>query len=253
MSFAVEWLNLREAADNAARDAHLRDRAAALIGSQPDPLIVDLGAGTGSTMRALGHPHARWRLIDNDRDLLQEAARRGGERVETVEMDLTRVEDLPLNGATLVTASALFDLVGAPWIDALADRLATERIGIYAALSYDGNLGWAPPDRADQEISQAFNRDQRSDKGFGPALGPDGAAYLTDAMRKRGYAVHEAQSPWQLGSDDAALHRALLEGIADAAAQSGAPDAGEWLSRKFAALERTRCVVGHVDVLALPG
>lgn len=252
MSFAVEWLDLRESADNAARDADLRGRVLKFLGAKGDPLVVDLGAGTGSTMRTLAEADTRWRLIDNDPKLLAEAARRGGGKVETVEMDLRRVEAIPLDGVSLVSASALFDLVSAEWIDALADRLAETHTGIYAALSYDGMLEWDPSDIDDSAAQNAFNADQRTVKSFGPALGPDGASHLAEAMKTRGFEVHVAQSPWCLGDADAALQRSLLEGIAEAAARSGMINADDWLARRLNAVEKARCTVGHVDVLALP-
>lgn len=252
MSFAIEWLDLRESADNAARDTDLRSRVMTFLASKGEPLIADLGAGTGSTMRALAGVDTRWRLIDNDPKLLTEAARRGGGKVETVEMDLTRVEDIPLDGVSLVSASALFDLVSAEWIDALADRLAEASIGIYAALSYDGILEWEPSDIDDSAAQDAFNADQRTVKSFGLALGPDGASHLAEAMKIRGFELHVAQSPWRLGGTDAALQRSLLEGIAEAAARSGMANAADWLARRLDAAEKTRCTVGHLDVLALP-
>ncbi|WP_370582807.1 methyltransferase domain-containing protein [Paracoccus sp. NBH48] len=50
-------------------------QAAVLAG--PDPVVLDLGCGTGSTLRTLG-PHlpdnARWHLVDNDPALLERAA-----------------------------------------------------------------------------------------------------------------------------------------------------------------------------------
>lgn len=52
MGFAPQWLALREPADRAARDTALLARAAHLAG--PAPVIVDLGAGTGASVRALG-------------------------------------------------------------------------------------------------------------------------------------------------------------------------------------------------------
>jgi len=252
MSFTTDWLDLREAADNAARDADLRNRVTAFLGSTPDPLVVDLGAGTGSTMRALNVANTKWRLVDHDPALLAEAARRGGSMVETAEMDLTRVEAIPLDGASLVTASALFDLVGAEWIDALADRLAKARIGIYAALTYDGVLEWDPADDDDTAARAAFNADQRTVKGFGPALGPDGGTYLAEALRMRGFEVAVAQSPWRLGEADTALHASLLEGIAEAAERSGMENADTWLARRLEVVQQSQCTVGHVDVLALP-
>jgi hypothetical protein len=252
MSFSTAWLDLRESADNAARDASMLADVRAFLAQQPDPVIIDLGSGTGSTLRAIGEVPARWRLIDNDPALLAEAARRSGPGVDTVELDLTRTADIPLDGAALVTASALFDLASARWIDALADRLAASRTGLYAALSYDGVLAWSPADPDDATIRDAFNAHQRGEKGFGPALGPSGASHLAEAMRRRGYRVMIADSPWQLGPAETELQRALVTGIADAARELDVASADSWLTRRLAAASSAHCTVGHLDVLALP-
>ena len=52
--FPISWLDLREGADHAARDPGLLAAAAAIVDAADDPLVVDLGCGTGSTLRALG-------------------------------------------------------------------------------------------------------------------------------------------------------------------------------------------------------
>lgn len=252
MSFSTEWLDLRENADAAARDAPMLAEVRRVLEQTGAPLVVDLGSGTGSTLRAIGISHARWRLVDHDPVLLAEAARRCGSDVETVEMDLTRTAGIPLDRATLVTASALFDLASASWIDALADRLAASQTGLYAALSYDGFLEWMPSDPEDAAIRDAFNAHQRGEKSFGLALGPDGAGYLADAMRKRGYVVTMAGSPWRLGPADAELHRALVTGIESAAGETGLESVDAWRARRLAAVPQAHCMVGHIDLLALP-
>jgi trans-aconitate methyltransferase len=76
MGFSAEWLALREPADHAARDAGLLMAAARAAGDSA--VIVDLGCGTGSTRRAFGEllPHADWRMVDGDADLLVRAGER---------------------------------------------------------------------------------------------------------------------------------------------------------------------------------
>lgn len=252
MSFALEWLDLREPADHAARDPSLLDAAAAFLMAAEAPLVVDLGAGSGSTLRAFGArvAGARWRLVDRDRALLGAAAARAG--AETVEADLRAVDSLPLAGARLVTASALLDLVSAAWVERLAGLLAAD-VGLYAALSYDGTVIWEPALREDAAVLAAFNAHQRGDKGFGPALGPDAGRHLARVLEERGFAVATAASPWQLGPEQWQLQAALAEGIGAAAAESGVV-AGGWVqARREAAMAGvSSCIVGHLDVLALP-
>jgi hypothetical protein len=255
MSFDTKWLDLREPADHAARDARLLAEAAGWLAAADAPLAVDLGAGTGSTIRAFGSlaAGARWRLLDNDPALLAEAARRHG-GAEAVAADLADVAALPLEGARLVTASALIDLVSDAWLVRLADRLAADRLGFYAALSYDGEMAWEPADPRDDGLLLAFNAHQHSDKGLGPALGPAAGTRLADVMAARGFVVRTAASPWRLGPDRGALQAELAAGMASAAADAEAIGgrAADWAQRRRATAGASSCTVGHLDVLALP-
>ena len=253
MGFSPDWLSLREPADRAARDPALLAAAADAAG--PAPVVVDLGCGTGSMRRALDarlEGAAQWRLVDNDPTLLEVAVASAPDRAKGYLMDLDRIEDLPLDGAALVTASALLDLVSRSWLDRLADRLAQQKLPLHAGLSYDGMMDWDPPLPSDAAITEAFNRDQRSDKGLGPSLGPDGAATAAQVLQTRGFAVTLADSPWHLGPGEAALHRDLLAGIAAAAERAGAAQAPDWLAERLEMLDRSRVRIGHVDLLALP-
>jgi len=245
MGFSADWLSLREPADMAARDATLLRQAAEAAG--PDPVVLDLGCGTGATVRALG-PHlpasAKWHLVDNDPDLLPHAAAAAGDGAQTHELDLRRLEDLPLDEVTIVTASALLDLASEDWVRALAARLD---VPFYAALSYDGHMGWTPLDPEDAAVTDTFNADQQTDKGFGPAMGPEAGDRSAAAFEAAGFDVRTARSPWRLGPDAAALQAELVRGIA------GAAGAGEWGQRRVAAAGTAECRVGHIDLLAIPG
>lgn len=246
MGFSADWLALREPADHAARDGSLLRAAARIAG--PDAVVVDLGCGTGSTRRAFGDliPGAVWHMVDTDEGLL---ARAGG---EPHCLDLNQVAALPLEGARLVTASALIDLVSGDWLDSLILRLADLRLPFYAALCYDGRMEWTPAAPGDAEVTAAFNRHQRGDKGFGPALGPSAIDHAVNRLQGAGFTVERAGSPWVLGPQDAELQAALLPGIAAAAAEMGAADVGEWCRGRLAALPEATCMIGHVDLLAMP-
>jgi SAM-dependent methyltransferase len=223
VSFDPAWLDLREPADAAARDRGLLAAAAQHLAGVPAPMSLDLGAGTGATVRAfagLAPAGTRWRLVDRDPKLLNLAEVRCP-GVEVFNADLGNIDALPLAGVRLVTASALLDLMPPSWIEALADRLAASGTAVYAALSYDGAMAWEPPLPDDAAVLAAFNAHQRGDKGLGPALGPDAAAALATALTRRGFAVRTAASPWRLGPAEAALQRELAEGVARAAAEQG--------------------------------
>ena len=142
-------------------------------------------------MRALSprmQARQNWRLIDNDLSLLARvpAAAPPNVTITTVPIDLNRDLELALDGPLdLVTTSALLDLVSEPWLTRLAEETAARQVPIYAALSYDGRIGFDPADPFDRKIVAAVNAHQRTDKGFGPALGPDAAGAASGAVRAR--------------------------------------------------------------------
>lgn len=256
--FDTQWLDLREPADHAARDPALLDAARAhLLAGGDAVLAVDLGSGTGSTLRAFGPDtrSLRWRLVDNDPRLLEAAVSRLADfrSVERIEADLACLPPRILDGARLVTASALFDLVSRRFVADLAARLAERRIALYAGLNYDGRMAWDPPRPEDEALVAALNAHQTGDKGFGPALGPDAAEALREAFERLGYGVRIAPSPWRLGPADRALRQELTDGFLDAVADTGRVDPASiarW--REARAAEPATCEVGHWDVLALP-
>jgi SAM-dependent methyltransferase len=253
MSFSASWLALREPADHAARDAVLLQAAGHAAGA--DPVILDLGSGTGSTLRAFAKvlpDGARWRLVDSDAALLDVAARSAGPDVALHRLDLRNLDQLPLAGAGLVTASALLDLCSADWVTRLARMLLAHDLPFYAALNYDGQMQWTPQDAQDAAVTAAFNAHQRGDKGFGPALGPDCATRAAAIFADLGFTVSEAESPWMIGPDQADLQAALNDGIAAAALETGLAQACDWgaLRQTTASTGQTR--IGHRDFLALP-
>lgn len=264
-SFSIAWLDLREGADFDARDKSLAKQALDWLGQATDPIspdriIVDLGAGTGSTLRALtklGANNIVWRLVDLDGKLLDEALRRHGKQylIEDYQADLNIVSELPLTGTHIVSASALFDLASAAFIDALIDRLDARKTAVYAALNYDGTTTWTPAHPLDEKVLAAFNQDQRRDKGFGPALGPECTGYLQKALENKGYNVSLKPSPWQLTAKDQPMLNELINGIAAAVSEGygiHTPALDDWKNFRLAHLADGKCTIGHWDLLALP-
>jgi hypothetical protein len=262
--FTAEWLALREPADHRARSARLAREIARRLTDRPPLHIVDLGSGTGSNLRYLTRrlpPVQHWRMIDRDRALL---ARIGKPTMWAIlasvhlqPRDLANLEanaDL-FEGASLVTASALLDLVSAAWIDALAERCQTARAASLFALTYDGRIACTPVDRDDEMVRDLVNRHQRIDKGFGPALGADAAGVAQQAFASRGFTVERDRSDWTLDASDAALQRQLIDGWASAAvemqpAEAAAIEAWRQRRREHVAAARSTMVVGHVDLAA---
>lgn len=263
--FSIDWLDLREDADRRARDSNLLEQARRWLVTESSagkmPLVLDLGAGTGSTLRTLTAEGLQpkslaWRLVDHDEKLLAEARRRHSaeHQMEICHADLTQIATLPMQDANMVTASALFDLVSADFIEMLIQSLPSGA-AVYAALNYDGMTAWTPAHPLDAAVLEAFNKDQRRDKGFGVALGPDAGAQAKVLFSQAGYTVHSASSPWKLNGTDQLMASTLIDGIAAAVAQDPAIDKdelGDWIDFRQSNVSTGTCTVGHLDILALP-
>jgi hypothetical protein len=226
--------------------------------------VIDLAGGTGSTLRALSPrlpPRQSWTLVDNDPNLLARAASMPTSQdvtVTVVARDLGDDVESTLGGAVdLVATSALLDLVSEAWLHRVAIAVTARAIPFYAALSYDGRVAFTPPDPFDAAVVGAVNLHQRTDKGFGAALGPAAADVALTRFAALGYAVVRGASDWQIGPEDRDMQTALVDGWARAARDIGAlsgQDITEWLARRLAAIAagRSSLLVGHVDFFAVP-
>jgi hypothetical protein len=247
-----EWLALREPADAAARSTELAERLARdLVG----PLVIhDLGGGSGAMGRWLaprlpGPQH--WVVHDRDADLLElaVAAAPGPVTVEARHSDITRLTLDDLAGASLVTASALLDMLTA---DELA-RILGACIGrpMLLALTVVGRVALTPPDPLDARMRAAFNDHQRR----GGRLGPDAVSAAVEELGGAELVVRP--SPWRLDAAHAELAAEWLRGWVAAACEQEpalAAEAGAYLDRRLAqaAAGALAVTVDHADLLVLP-
>ena len=247
--FSATWLALREPADAAARAADLADR----LDLAPPLVVRDLGCGTGSLSRWLaprlpGPQH--WILMDRDPALLAHAAAGLPESVtvETVQGDVTALTGDDLAGTSLVTCSALLDLLTAEEVDRLAATCAEHRTPALLTLSVVGEVTFEPAEPLDAEIAAAFNAHQRRTIAGRRLLGPDAAAAAETAFRKYGAAVEVRASPWRLASDSPLAGEWLKGWVSAAEDQRPDLDAGDYVQRRLDAA--VRVTVGHADLLA---
>ncbi|KAA0940265.1 class I SAM-dependent methyltransferase [Streptomyces apricus] len=265
--YAPEWLQLREGADASARAAELLDPLRIRLANLPRRsggfVIHDLGCGTGSMGRWLaprldGPQH--WVLHDRDPYLLHFAAvgsprsAADGSRVtvETQRGDVGRLTADALAGASLVTASALLDVLDADEIEALAAACAGAGCPALLTLSVVGRVELTPAHPLDAEITEAFNDHQRR----GDLLGPEALSTACDAFSRHGATVRVHPSAWRLGPDESALTAEWLRGWVGAAVEQRpelAARAADYLDERLAACAagELNVVVHHSDLLAL--
>ncbi|MDX5567222.1 methyltransferase domain-containing protein [Streptomyces sp. ID05-04B] len=264
--YAPEWLELREPADAAARAMDLLDPLRIRLANLPGRsglAIHDLGCGTGSMGRWLaprldGPQH--WVLHDRDPYLLHFAAvaspraAADGSRVtvETRRGDVARLTPDALAGASLVTASALLDVLTREEIETLAAACAGAGCPALLTLSVAGRVELSAPDPLDQEIAAAFNDHQRRDG----LLGPDAVNVACEAFADQGATVKVQPSPWRLGPENVGLTAQWLRGWVGAAVEERpelAERAEPYLAARLAACAAgdLQVTVHHSDLLAL--
>ena len=262
------WLELREAADGAARARDLLGRLRRRVPVDGRWSIHDLGSGSGSMGRwlapLLSGPQ-RWVLHDRDADLLAMAAANlpgpaadGAEVViEARVSDVTQLRCDDFAGATLITASALLDLLTWDELTRLIDACAGAGCPLLFALSVSGRVQLLPADPLDARIGAAFDAHQRRVTPRGRLLGPDAVEAAVEGFRRLGAEVAVEPSPWRLGATESDLAVEWLTGWVDAACAQEpelAADADLYRVRRLREAARgvLTVTVGHADLLVLP-
>ncbi len=258
-----DWLDLRERADAAARARPLVDELRRRAPADGRWTIHDLACGSGSLGRWLAPllpGPQRWVLHDLDADLLALAsvdAPAADVTIETRLSDVTRLDREDLAGATLVTASALLDLLTWDELTRLILACAGASCPVLLTLSVTGRVQLLPPDPLDGRIAAAFNAHQRRRTQRGRLLGPEAVEATVEGFRAMGAEVVVHPSPWRLGGAESDLAVEWLTGwLGAACAQEPALAAEVDLYRlrrlREAAAGALSVTVGHADLLVLP-
>jgi hypothetical protein len=262
------WLRLREPADAAARSTELVAALRPYLALEQPVVVHDLGCGTGSMGRWLaprldGAQH--WVLHDRDPDLLAHAAAAlpvgsADDDVVTVETrldDVTRLRSDDLAGASLVTASALLDMMTADELDRFVATCASAGCPVLVTISVVGRVELSPGDPLDDVVAGAFNDHQRRTTGDRTLLGPDAVGVAAEGFSRHGLEVILRPSTWRLGPADAALTMEWFTGWVGAACEHRAgliAATADYTPRRLAAaaMGRLDVTLHHLDLLALP-
>jgi hypothetical protein len=176
---------------------------------------------------------------------------------ETRRRDVSRLDADDLAGASLITASALLDVMTADELARCVESCVAAGCPVLFTLSVSGRVDIDPSDPLDPLVADAFNAHQRRTAGDRTLLGPDAVEAAVDGFSRRGWDVVVRASPWRLGAPDAALAAEWFSGWVDAACEQR-PDLASaiepYVRRRLAdaAAGRLRVTVDHVDLLALP-
>jgi SAM-dependent methyltransferase len=268
-SVSARWLALREPADGAARSVTLVTELRRVLTANGPLFVHDLGCGTGSMLRWLAPllpGPQRWTGHDWDEKLLAALSKSAPVQdsqgatvtVDIQECDLTRLQPDELTGASLITASALLDILSAAELEHLATTCLATGCPVLLALSVTGRVELRPCDRQDERIQHAFNLHQRRITSDGRRLlGPHAVLAAAKLFAGRGATVLSAPSVWRLGAGDGALIDEWLAGWVGAACEQRpalAASATDYLRRRApaAAGGHLDVTVHHRDLLIVP-
>jgi hypothetical protein len=162
-----------------------------------------------------------------------------------------------LAGATIITASALLDLLTAEELATLLIACRGAGCPILITLSVVGGVALTPADPLDDHVAAAFNAHQRRPTERGRLLGPDAVAVAVERLRRLRAEVLVRPSPWKLGAADAHLAAEWFTGWVGAASEQQPDLASEvdvYARRRLAQAEagQLEVTVDHADLLALP-
>ncbi|HEX5336525.1 MAG TPA: hypothetical protein VFW55_11625, partial [Propionicimonas sp.] len=177
--------------------------------------------------------------------------------IETRQRDITRLNPVELADASLITASALLDMMTADELERIVATCAGAGCPTLVTISVIGQVELTPVDPLDAHIVGAFNAHQRRTAGARRLLGPDAVSAAADAFARLGFDVLVRPSPWRLGAAQAALAAEWFTGWVSAACEQR-PElttaVAVYVRRRLAEAStgRLSIEVHHHDLLARP-
>jgi len=232
-TFSKSWINMRVEYDEASRSSVLVDHLNKLSKKHEIDLI-DFCCGTGSFLMWALNKNISFQnciLVDHDIKLLKSIK-------SNLRTHLKSKYTIQSNTNNL-------------------DLLIKKNNILYFSLCFNGLVKWTPTNTFDKYILTFFNNHQRSDKGFGNALGYKSIESLRKKAGKLNLNIRVADSPWIIKNksekDTVFMKRYLLD-IRKSLFHMEGIDKNilrKWYEDKKYDLEnkKIRLYVGHNDVL----
>lgn len=262
-----EWLALREPEDARARSRDLALAAAAMLPRGPIA-VHDLGSGTGSMMRWLAPllpAQQTWVLHDWNAGLIDRAMgnpppldrENAPVSVYSRPGDLSDLHPEGLSGASLVTASALLDVLTSREVHTIIDACVSVGCPALFTLSVSGKVHLSPRHPLDDAIERAFNAHQLRERHGRRQLGPYAAPIARGLFREAGWRVRPSTTSWRLDQRQPRLLGEWLDGWIDAAVEQDRalrPEAGRYRRLRTTQQQNGEltALIRHVDMLAWP-
>lgn len=265
-----DWLNFREPYDSKARDPEILQRVVSLAralttSGLPNPILADLGSGTGNNVLFLQQYLAsstHYQLVEQHEFLLEESRRRLTKLApaEHLEFHHSSINEwLEANDPDMLTNSALLDLFTEDELRSLCQYLEFRKIPMYASLNYSG-VTFSPIDPADQEFIALFEQHMSRNLNRGKPLGAATCKTLETIVNAcQGLQFANADSDWSVPANDTDFIKMNLEfyekGIREVIthdSQHGNLD--RWISskRQLLAERKLSLIVHHQDFLITP-
>ena len=240
--FSKSWINMRVDYDNISRSTVLVDHINKLP-QEDDIDLIDLYCGSGnflvwsldknilfdncilvdhdikllksikSNLRTHLRPMYSIQSNTNNLDLL---IKRNSETLSSVSIKKNDCDGYRYSSGKfhVISYSAALDIMSKPSISSALKRIKKNNI-LYFSLCFNGQVRWAPTNTFDKYILTFFNNHQRSDKGFGKALGSKSIEFLKQKADKLNLSVTIKDSPWIIknisNKDKVFMKRYLLD------------------------------------------
>tara|TARA_B100001063_G_scaffold174214_1_gene163304 strand:+ start:1605 stop:2477 length:873 start_codon:yes stop_codon:yes gene_type:complete len=222
-TFSKSWINMRVEYDNTSRSSVLIDHLNKI--SREDEIdLIDLCCGTGSFLIWALNENINLkncRLIDNDIKLLKSIKsnlranlktkytiqsntnnlnlliKKRSKSVSTVLIEKSDCDEYSHTNKIfhIISYSAALDLMSKSSINIALKKIKKDNI-LYFSLCFNGIVKWTPSNPFDKYVLTFFNNHQRSDKGFGSALGHKSIEFLKKKARDLNLNITVTDSPW---------------------------------------------------------